>query len=75
MAPTTQISFKNCAPFTKSITKIDGRKIVNSENLNLVMPTYNQENIVLLNKTYGFIQKRKQLILKLILQTLKILYP
>ena len=30
--------FKNCAPFTKCITKIDGTTIDDYKDLNLVMP-------------------------------------
>ena len=37
----TQVAFKNCAPFTKSITKIDGTVIHDPENLDLAMPTSN----------------------------------
>ena len=37
----TQVAFKNCAPFTKCITKIDGTIIDDAENLDLVMPIYN----------------------------------
>ena len=37
-APATQISFKNCSPFTKYITKIDGTTIDDAEELDLVMP-------------------------------------
>ena len=40
-APATQVAFKNCAPFTKSITKIDGTTISDAQNLDLVMPLYN----------------------------------
>ena len=40
-APATQVSFKNCAPFTKYITKIDGTTIDGAEDLDLVMPIYN----------------------------------
>ena len=40
-APKTQVAFKNCAPFTKCITKIDGTTIDDAENLDLVMPMYN----------------------------------
>ena len=39
--PVTQIAFKNCAPFTKRVTKIDATTIDNAENLDLVMPIYN----------------------------------
>ena len=38
---TTQVSFKNCAPFTKNIIKLDGKTIDNAEDLGLVMPMYN----------------------------------
>ena len=37
----TQLRFKNCAPFTKYITKIDGTTIEDAEGLDLVMPMYN----------------------------------
>ena len=37
----TQVAFKNCAPFTKCITKIDGTTIDDAENIDLVMPIYN----------------------------------
>ena len=37
----TQVAFKNCAPFTKCITKIDGTTIDDAEDLDLVMPAYN----------------------------------
>ena len=40
-APTTQVSFKNCAPFTKCITKIDGTATDDVEDLDIVMPMYN----------------------------------
>ena len=40
-APTTQVAFKNCAPFTKCITKIDGTAIDNAEYLDLVISMYN----------------------------------
>ena len=40
-APQTQVAFKNCAPFTKCITKTDGTTIDDAENLDLVMPMYN----------------------------------
>ena len=36
----TQLVFINCAPFTKCITKTDGRTIDNAEGLDLVMPMY-----------------------------------
>ena len=37
----TQVSFKNCAPFTKCVTKIDGATTDDAEDLDLVMPIYN----------------------------------
>ena len=36
-----QVGFKNSAPFTKFITKIDGTTIDDAEDLDLVMPMYN----------------------------------
>ena len=36
-----QVSFKNCAPFIKCITKIDRKTIHDAEDLDLVMPMYN----------------------------------
>ena len=33
----TQVAFKNCAPFTKCITKIDGTAIDDAADLDLVM--------------------------------------
>ena len=36
----TQVAFKNCAPFTKYITKIVGIT-TDDEDLDLVMPMYN----------------------------------
>ena len=40
-APATQVSFKNCVPFTKSIIKIDGTTIGVADDLDLVMKIYN----------------------------------
>ena len=37
----TQVAFKNCAPYTKCITKIDGTTIDNAEDLDLVMSMCN----------------------------------
>ena len=39
-APATQVAFKKCAPFTKCIIKIDGAKIDDAEDLDLVMQMY-----------------------------------
>ena len=40
-SPQIQVTFKNCAPFTKCITKIDGSTKDDADNLDLVMPMYN----------------------------------
>ena len=39
-APATQLAFKNCAPVTKCITKVDETTIDDAEDLDLVMPMY-----------------------------------
>ena len=36
----TRVAFKNCAPFTKCITKLDGIVIDDAEDLDLIMPIY-----------------------------------
>ena len=36
-----QVTFKNCAPFTKCITKIDGTTTDHAEELDFVMSMYN----------------------------------
>ena len=36
-----QVAFKNCAPFTKCITKIDGTTMDDAEDSDLAMPMYN----------------------------------
>ena len=38
----TQVALKNCAPFAKYIIKIDRTTIDDAEDLDLVMPMYNQ---------------------------------
>ena len=40
-APATQVAFKNCAPFTKCIRKIDGTSTDDAEDLDLVILMYN----------------------------------
>ena len=40
-APAAQEAFKNCAPFTKCITKIDETAIDDAKNVDLVVPMYN----------------------------------
>ena len=37
----TEVAFKNCAPFTKCMIKIDGTTIDDAEDLDLVMLMYN----------------------------------
>ena len=39
--PEKQVLFKNCASFTKCVTKIDGTTIDNAQDLDLVMLMYN----------------------------------
>ena len=58
----TQVAFRNCTPFTKCTTKIDGTTI---EDLDLVKSIYNLTVQVILKqqKVYGFILKTEQLIL------------
>ena len=36
-----RVTFKNCAPLTKCITKIDGITIDDAEDLDLVTPMHN----------------------------------
>ena len=36
----TEVAFKNCAPFIKFITKIDGRNIDDTEGLDFFMSMY-----------------------------------
>ena len=40
-APATHVTFTNCTPFTKCITKTDGTTIADAEDLDLVMPMCN----------------------------------
>ena len=63
----TQESFKNYTPFTKCITKIERTTIEDAEDLNLVQIILKQQEVD------GFIQKKKQLILIIILKSLIIL--
>ena len=76
-APQIQVGFINSTPFTKCITKIDETTIDDAKYLDLVMPMYNliecSSNILKQQKAYGFIQKMKQIILMIKLQTQMIL--
>ena len=38
VAPQIQVAYKNCVPFTKCITKIDGTATDDAKELDLVMP-------------------------------------
>ena len=40
-APAKQVGFKNCSPFTKCITKIDGTTLGDAEDLDLIISMYN----------------------------------
>ena len=73
-----QVAFKHCVPFTKYITKIDGTRIDDAENLDLVMPMHNlleysSNYSERKDSYYGFILKMKQLILMQILLMIIIL--
>ena len=35
------VIFKNCAPFTKCISRINGTDIDNAQDIDIVMPMYN----------------------------------
>ena len=35
------VKFKNCAPFTKCISKINDTEIDNAQDIDIVMPMYN----------------------------------
>ena len=43
-----KIIFKNCAPFTVSITKKNNTQIDDAQKIDLVMPTNNLQNIMML---------------------------
>ena len=73
----TQVAFKNCAAFSKCITKIDGTTKDDSEDLDFIMPMY---SLIEYSSNYSdtignlwVILKMKQLILMLILLILIIL--
>ena len=37
----TRVVFKNCAPFTKCITRINNEHVDGANNLHIIMPMYN----------------------------------
>ena len=63
--------FKNNAPFINCISKINGIKIDNAENLDVVMPMYNLLNIVKIIKkqqvVYGIIIEMNQIVVQIII--------
>ena len=66
-----EVAFRRCNPFIKRITKINGTSLDDAEDLQLVMAMY---NLIKYNSnhsdTTGFIPKKKQLNLMLILKTI-----
>ena len=42
-----KVIFKNCAPFTNCISKINNTQIDNAEYTDIVMPMYNLKNIII----------------------------
>ena len=65
--PATQAAFKNCAPFTKCITKIDETIIDDAKDLDLAILMYNLIEYVQIilqqQETCGFILRMKLVIL------------
>ena len=37
----TNVTFKNCAPFTRCVTHINDEYVETAENLDIIMPMYN----------------------------------
>ena len=65
------VAFKNNAPFINCISKIDGVKIDNAEDLDVVMPMYNlleySKNYKKRQVVYGIIIEMNQLIFFLLI--------
>ena len=40
-AASTNVAFKNCAPFTRCVTHTNGEHVETAENLDIIMPMYN----------------------------------
>ena len=61
------VIFKNCAPFTKCISRINGTDIDNAQDTDIVMPMYNLINIVIIIQKHlevdGNITKMIQMII------------
>ena len=72
-----EVAFKNCAPFIKCITKIDGTTLDDAEHLDLVVTMYNlleyRSNYSETTGSLWFYSKDKQIILMLILWTIMLL--
>ena len=60
-----KVIFKNCAPFTNCISKINNKDIDNAKYIDIVIPMYNLINIVTIIQihleAYGNIVKTYQL--------------
>ena len=73
----TQVAFKNCEPFTKCTAKVDGIIIDDARDWDFFISMYNSiEYSSNYSETTGilvFVQKMKQLILIIKLETLMIL--
>ena len=41
VAANTNVAFKNCAPFTRSVTHINDEHVETAENVDIIMPVYN----------------------------------
>ena len=41
IAADTNVAFKNCAPFIRCVTQINGEHVESAENLDIIMPMYN----------------------------------
>ena len=54
IAADTNVVLKNCAPFTRCVTHINGEHVETTENLDIIMPMYNyaQTTMQILLKVY-----------------------
>ena len=41
IAADNNVAFKNCAPFTRCVTHVNGEHVKTAENLDIIMPMYN----------------------------------
>ena len=44
------VTFKNCAPFTKCISRINNTDIDNAQDIDIVMPIYNLNKVIIIQK-------------------------